>query len=477
MIHPFPTPALSSRRRPSLLVAGLGLALLATSPGQAGTPPKVDIPFTTFTLDNGLKVIFHEDHSVPLVAVNLGYLVGSKDEQEGRTGFAHLFEHLMFMGTARAPRGKFDEWMETEGGWNNAWTSEDRTDYFEVGPSHILPLFLWLEADRLQTLGSQIDTEKLNLQRDVVRNERRQTSEGVPYGAAELRLPELLHPKGHPYHHPVIGSHEDLQAATVADVQQFFSRFYVPRNASLVVAGDFNPKETEILVRRYFGYLPGGALPERPAAAQGRTDPQTFGKAPPPETVTDRVEAPRVIFAWRSPAHFAHGDAELDLLGSILSSGKASELYQSLVYEQQVAQDVYAAQWSAHLESSFVVWATAREGVSVETLEAALKKQLDRVLAEGTTNDAVDRARNGIQMSFLSRLQSVAERASLLNTYQAELGDPGQATRDLARYTEASAASVNATARATLLPERTVILRIVPAPESPTAPAPEGETK
>lgn len=330
---------------PLVLATGVSAAM------AADRGPTIDIPFRQFSLDNGLIVIFHEDHALPLVTVNMSYRVGSKDEPPGRTGFAHLFEHLMFMGTARVPRGMFDGWMEGEGGWNNAWTSEDRTDYYDVGPAHILPLLLWLEADRLADLGKQIDQTKLDLQRDVVRNERRQSTENEPYGITELRLPELVFAPDHPYHHPVIGSHEDLQAASVADVQGFFAKWYVPNNASLVVAGDFDPAAAEALIRQYFSGL---ARAPDPREGVTRAFEPTVAAVTTPETVKDRVDQPRVIFAWQTPAHFTPGDAELAVLGSILSAGKASRLYQTLVYDQKVAQDVYAAQENGVLASRFV---------------------------------------------------------------------------------------------------------------------------
>jgi predicted Zn-dependent peptidase len=420
--------------------------------------PNVDIPIETYTLDNGLVVILHEDHRVPLVTVNLNYDVGSSDERPGRTGFAHLFEHLMFMGTERVPRGKFDAWMEAEGAWNNAWTSEDRTDYFDVGPTHALPLLLWLEADRMQALGGQIDLEKLNLQRDVVRNERRQTSENEPYGITELKLPEIVYPDSHPYHHPVIGSHEDLQAATVDDVKAFFAQWYVPNNASLVVAGDIDRGEVKQLVEQYFGPLPRAKAPR-----EGR--PAVIPPGPPgraePLTVTDRVDQPRVLFAWQSPAHFAAGDAELDVLSQILAGGNASKLYERLVRELQVAQDVYAGQWSGRRGSQFVVYATAREGTDVDALQKALDAELTKALG-ALTDDEVQRARARAEKAFLLQLQSVQERASLINTYQSMLGDPGYVGRDLERYSTMTLDRVRAAASETLKPERRAVLRIVP---------------
>ena len=208
----------------------------------AATAPAQDVKVEKYQLPNGMTVILHEDHSLPMAAINTWYYVGSKDEPKGRSGFAHLFEHLMFMGTRRVPGGEFDTIMENGGGANNASTSEDRTNYFSFGPSSLLPTLLWLDADRLEDLGKEMTQEKLDKQREVVRNERRQTSEMQPYGRAELKISELMYPPGHPYHNTVIGSHEEIQAATVQDVKDFFARFYVPNNASLVVAGDFDPK-------------------------------------------------------------------------------------------------------------------------------------------------------------------------------------------------------------------------------------------
>src|SRR5579859_7561010 len=324
----------------------------------------LDLPFVETKLSNGLTVIVHEDHLLPQVATNIIYKVGSKDEQSGRTGFAHLFEHLMFMGTKRAPLKAFDEWMESAGGSNNAWTSTDFTDYHEAGPSTLLPLFLWLEADRLAELGREIDQPKLDLQRDVVRNERRQSIENRPYGKVELRLPELLYPESHPYHHPVIGSHADLEAASVRDVRAFFEQHYVPSEAALVVAGDVSSPEVKDIAQRYFGFIPS---PPPAATAVDRVKP------PLPkldkvvrETIEDKVEMTKIVMAFHSPAHFDPGDAELDLLATILSSGKTSRLYKSLVYDKALAQSVEASQESSILSSIFTIEIMVRPGVSAD---------------------------------------------------------------------------------------------------------------
>ena len=431
-------------------------AALVPRAASADPPPKVDIPFTKTALPNGLTIILHEDHTLPLVAVNTIFKVGSHFEEPGRTGFAHLFEHLMFMGTARAPTKMFDAWMEASGGWNNAWTSEDRTDYFDVGPSNTLPLLLWLEADRMSALGKEMTKDKLDAQREVVRNERRQTSENTPYGKAELRLPELLYPDGHPYHHPVIGSHEHLQAATVDDVKTFFSRWYAPNNASLVVAGDFDPAKVKAEIERLYGWLPRAELPREPTAAA------PVLKGAVRETLADEVKLPKVIMAWHSPARYAPGDAELDLLALALVRGKASRLYKALVYDHPLAQEVHAEQRSQDLSSIFVVEAIAQPGVSLDTLEKAIDAELAKVTSAPLSADEVKRAQNQLETGFVSRLESLPGRASLLNQYQMAVGDPGFAEKDLARYEAATPAAIQAMAAKVLDPYARVVLRVVP---------------
>jgi zinc protease len=440
------------------------LLLVGCAPANAKAPTEPTIPHTRFQLDNGLDVVLHVDATVPLVAVNLNYNVGAADEVPGRTGFAHLFEHLMFMGTERVPQGKFDTWMETAGGWNNAWTSEDRTDYYDVGPKELLETLLWMEADRLQALGDSIDQEKLDLQRDVVRNERRQTSENRPYGVVRLTLPGLMYPAGHPYAHPVIGSHEDLQAASVGDVQTFFSTWYAPKNASLVIAGDFEPAQAESWVRAYFGGLtnPGEAATGKRAVAAYERGPAKR------EVVEDRVNRPRVLFLARTAALYTDRDAELDVLATILSKGKASRLQRALVHQRKLATDVYAAQWSGRLESAFVVWATAREGVTVEALEAALATELDALRSEGPLPDEVVRAQAGIAHAFARRMDGVAGRASMMNTYLANKGTPDWLAADRARYDRITPEVLAAAAGEVLDPAHRITLVVVPKSEGET---------
>jgi zinc protease len=461
--------ALSSARALALAFAVLGA-------NASVAHADVQIPFTKTTLPNGMVVILHEDHAVPQVVVNVSYDVGSRFEVARRTGFAHLFEHLMFMGTRRAPTKAFDAWMEAAGGWNNAWTSQDRTDYYDVGPPTATSLLLWLEADRLRDLGPLMTLEKLDAQRDVVRNERRQTSENTPYGKVELRLPELLYPKDHPYHHPVIGSHADLEAATVPDVKEFFATNYDPANASLVVAGDFDPKRAMAEIDRWFGTIPSRGAPKDPGAP-GFTDTKTTLTSIVRETLEDDVELPKVVMAWQSPRHFGPGDAELDLLATALANGKASRLYKALVYEQKVAQTVSAAQESGTLGSRFTVDVIARPGVSLDKLEAAIDKELEKVRRAPLEGEELERAKNQFETSFVMRVESVRERASLLNMYQAEVKDPGFAPKDLERYRRASKDDVRVAAGTYLLPNARVVVRVIPKTKTSGAARPAGDQK
>ncbi len=451
-----------------LPLTALAIGSLASTFAMAATAAdaqNVQIPFTKSQLANGMVVVLSEDHAVPQVVVNVTYGVGSRMERTGRTGFAHLFEHLMFMGTRRAPTKAFDSWMEEAGGRNNAWTAEDRTDYFDIAPSTALPLLLWLEADRMRDLGPLIDQTKLDLQRDVVRNERRQSIENRPYGIEELTLPTLLWPDAHPYHHPVIGSHEDLEAASVADVKQFFATWYDPANASLVVAGDFDPQQAKALIDKNFGTIPSQGKPVDPGAP-GFSDEKTTLTTVVRQTVPDNVELTKITIAWQSPHHFAPGDAELDLLASVLGGGKASRLYKTLVYDQKIAQEVSARQESRTLGSDFVVDALVRPGVDPAKVEKALFDQVAKVREKEVTSEELERARNTYEMEFVDRLQGVEERASLLNMYQAETGDPGYVQHDLERYRHASEKDLLAYAKKVLVPDAVVVLTIVPRKEA-----------
>jgi zinc protease len=459
--------SLPRMRRTALLGAAFSAAAFFTNAAAADT--KLDVPNQKFSLDNGMVVILAEDHALPMVVTNITAKVGSRYEENKRTGFAHLFEHLMFMGTARVPTKMFDAWMEKEGAANNADTSEDRTEYYDWGPAQTLPLLLWLEADRFGALGKEMTLEKLNAQRDVVRNERRQTSENTPYGKVELRLPELLYPVGHPYHHPVIGSHEDLEAATVDDVKKFFATWYVPNNEVLVVAGDFDPGATKQRIVSLFGGLAKVELPPIPAA----TTPKLPGVIR--ETIPDNVALPKTIMAWHSPARFAPGDAEMDLVSVILEHGKASRLYKSLVYDKPIAQEVSADQNSQDLSSYFTIDAIPRKGVTQDQLEAAIDAEITKLVAKEVTPEELARAKNQFETAFVERLQSLARRASLLAAYQRTKGDPNYAEKDLQRYRDVTAASLLSVARATLPLNARVILRVVPKDQPADAGAAKGK--
>ena len=425
--------------------------LLATMPAQA-----IDIPHEQFQLNNGLNVILHEDHSLPQVVVNLWYGVGSKDEEMGRSGFAHLFEHLMFMGTVHLPGSGFDERMEAHGGWNNAWTSEDATDYYEAGPSNLLETFLWMESDRMRDLARAMTQEKLDLQRDVVRNERRQSVEDTPYGVIWEAMSPALYPATHPYGHTVIGTHEDLQAATVDDVVRFFNTWYVPNNASLVIAGDFETEQAKAWVERYFGGLKRVELPVR-------NTPEALDK--PQQAVvetTDNVQIPLTLIAWHTPAALKDGDATFDVLASILGEGRSSRLYEDLVTNSGAALEAGAWQYSQMLGSVFAVTGKPTEGTALEDLEEALQAHIERIANDGPTTAELDRVRNQLEASFVGDLEGLQARASALNRYHYLSGTPDFVNQDLARYSTVSADDVKAAA-AKLTRDRRCILRVRPA--------------
>lgn len=391
----------------------------------------LQVPVERYVLPNGLVVILHQDHRLPNVVVDVLFRVGSKDERPGRTGFAHLFEHLMFMGTRNVPNGSFDSIMEAAGGANNASTNEDFTNYFEAGPSHLLETFLWLEADRLSSLPDDMTKHKVDLQRDVVKNERRQSYENRPYGKVDLVLPEHLYPASHPYHHPVIGSHADLTAAGVADVKAFFRQFYVPANASLVIHGDFAPAEARRLVDKYFAWMPRAPVPPHAAPKPAML--------PRPDRLAleDAVQLPRVVLAWHSPAGFADGDAEAELLAALLGGGKSSRLYQSLVYQRKLAESVEVEQQSLRYAGQLVVTATAQSGHAAAELEAAIAEELARLDRSPPTADELGRARSFVQTRLLRELESPVMLAEQLNIFELCFADPTQLEkRYIARFDE-----------------------------------------
>ncbi len=450
-------------RRAAALLSAAALALLAgpaqaapaTAPRAAQAPAGVaPLPLETFALPNGLAVTLAPDHRVPQVVIDTWFGVGSKDEAPGRTGFAHLFEHLMFMGTARVPGNQFDLLMEQGGGANNASTSEDRTNYFSAGPASLLPTLLWLDADRLEGLGAAMTQEKLDLQRSVVRNERRQSVENRPYAVAELIIPEAMYPAGHPYHHSVIGSHEDLEAATLADVVAFFDAHYVPANASLVVAGDFDPKVVRPLVEALFG-----AVPTRPRASAA---------APPPAALTgevrrvvvDRVELPRLELLWHAPRAYAPGTAELDLLARVLADGASSRLVRRLVHELRLAESVEAGLEEGELGSRFRVQVTGVPSADLDEVKREVRLVLADLATRGPSAAELGRARARQEVEIRTAREDLQRRADKLNEYRAYLGTPDGFAADLARFAAATPASVRAQAAA--LGDGHLDLRILP---------------
>lgn len=432
----------------SLLLLPLAAGLAAAQ----GTPLRV--PVTVDTLPNGLTLIVHEDHSVPNVTTNVWYHVGSGDEKPGRTGFAHLFEHLMFMGSENAPYPQFDRLLESAGAANNGSTTEDRTNYYESGPSNSLPLMLWLEADRMGWMLPTMDAEKVDLQRDVVKNERRQSYENRPYGMAGDILPPALYPKDHPYSWPVIGSMADLSAASLEDVRDFFRRYYAPNNATIVVAGAVNTDSVRQLVHTYFADIPRGPAIDRPT-------PAPFTVRDTAIVAEDRVQLPRLYLAWHTVNSSHDDDAPLDLLDYLLSGARNSRLTNSLVYEQEIARDVSAFSDTKRLDGDFSIVATARPGFALDTLKSAIDRELARLAERGPTARELEQAKNAAEAAFLNRLEFVSAKADQLNAYYYFTGVPDGFQRDLDRLRAVTAEDIKRVVSTYLRGPR-VMLSIVP---------------
>ena len=444
------------------LIASLACAASAqkAKPANESKVPLPQIKYEKIKLKNGLDVILYEDHRLPLVAVNLWYHVGPANERPGLTGFAHLFEHMMFQGSQHVgPKAHF-RYLEGAGASDiNGTTEPDRTNYFETLPSNQLELALWLESDRMGYLLETLDREKLANQRDVVRNERRQGVENEPYGLVEEQLYHQLFPKNHPYYADVIGSHEDIEAARLNDVRQFFRQYYTPNNASLAITGDIDPAKTKALVEKYFGTIPVGPPVPKITAV---TPPITSERR---SVVSDQVELPRVYMGWITPPIYKPGDAEADLLAQLLGGGKSSRLYKTLVYEKQIAQDVQVDNQSQLLGSIFEIQATAKPGVKPEDLERAIHDELAKLRSEGPTQAELERARNVIEtrvIQALERLGGFGGVADRLNRYNHYLNDPGYLAKDIARYNNATVADLKRVANAALLPNASVVVYGLP---------------
>jgi zinc protease len=422
------------------------LLALAVASSSLGRAPAVSIPFEKYTLEgNGLEVILSKDPSLPVVAVNLWYHAGPINESPKRTGFAHLFEHLMFQGSAHVGDDKHFELLDSSGASQiNGTTDFDRTNYFETVPKNQLALALWLESDRMGFLRQALTQEKLDNQREVVMNERRQSVDNRPYGPSEEKLVQLLFPPEHPYYGNVIGSMDDLTAANIDDVKAFYDRYYAPANATLAIVGDIDVAETKRLVDKYFG-----TLPRRPA-------PPPMPVKTPPVTrerravVKEPVQLPRVAMGWLSPPAYAPGDADADVLAFILGAGKSSRMYQRLVYELELAQNIDVSQESQALASMFVVSITGRPGADVKKLEAETQKVLDGIKKDPPTAREVERAKNMLLTSIVGGLQNVGGfggKADTLNRYNQYVGDPGHLPRDIGRYDTVTPETVQALAQ------------------------------
>ena len=390
----------------------------------------VSISFQKFTLPNGLEVIVHEDHSLPVAAVNVWYHVGSKDEEAGRTGFAHLFEHVMFEGSQHHNRSYFDP-LQKVGANLNGSTTPDRTNYWETVPSNYLELALWLESDRMGFLLEALDQKRFDVQRDVVKNERRQSYENRPYGMAHMLLQPAVFPAPHPYSWTTIGDPEDLDAATVDDIKAFFRRFYTPSNASLAIAGDVDTDGVRRLVERYFGDLPPG----EPINRVGRMDSDLRGQVS--LTMRDKVQLPRLYLVWPTGPLFDSEQAPLDVVSVVLGDGKSSRLYRSLVYDKQIARDVGIYHHAQAIAGELHVQATASPGHGVDELEEVILEELDRIGREPIAESELERAKTRIEVYHtrqLERLGGFGGRADQLNYYNVFAGDPGVINTDVARY-------------------------------------------
>ncbi len=434
----------------------LWVTLAATLPVLSGIlSAQPEVQFDRYTLDNGLTVILHEDHSAPLASIMMMYHVGSKNETKGRTGFAHLFEHVMFQGSEHVKKEEHFKLLQQVGANVNGSTNQDRTNYFETLPSNGLELAIYLESDRMGFLLPAINQEKLDNQRDVVKNERRQSYENVPYGLSYETIAKALYPESHPYSWPVIGSMADLSAASLADVKGFFATYYAPNNACVVIAGDINPAEVKTWVQKYFGPIPRGKAFDRP-------QPQEITLAEDKRLVLeDRVQLPRLYLTWPSARSYTRTDALRDVMTDILSAGKNSRLYKSLVYEKQIAQTVSASQDGSEIAGMLSITVTAKPGRHLTEIEAAVQQVIDDMIKNGVTEKEVQTSLNQKEAQLVNRRATVFGKTSALATYYTLTGDPQNINRELERFKGITPAEVLADARQAFAAHK-VVLSIVP---------------
>jgi zinc protease len=426
-----------------------------------------NVKLEEFTLANGLRVVLNEDHSAPLVAVNVWYHVGSKNEKPGRTGFAHLFEHMLFSGSEHVGNNEHFRYVQSVGGILNGSTNFDRTNYFETVPSNYLPMALWLESDRMGFFVSALDQARLDIQKNVVKEERRQRYDNVPYGTWIENLLTLAFSKDVPYNWPTIGSMADLTAAQLDDVKEFFRQYYSPNNATLVLTGDFNPAEARALVEKYFGNIPRGPAVTRPAIQLAPLGGEKRN------TVEWAVQLPRVYRMYHIPKFGEREWLAADLLTNALVGDKAARLERALVVEKQIAQDVVAFAWPAESVGMVVIWVTAKPGVTTDRLEAELDAELARIAASGLTADELKRAKARAEAGIAQQLSEFATRADLINTVTTFFGDPKLVNQLIPRYMDLGIADLQGVASKYLVKDNRVTVTFVPKPR-PAAPAAGG---
>ncbi len=423
-----------------------GAAALAQTKGDKLPPIKVK----QYQLKNGLRVVLHEDRSTPIVAVNTWYHVGAKNEEIGRTGFAHLFEHMMFQGSKNYNADYFTPLQEA-GGSVNGTTNQDRTWYFETVPSNFLELAIMLEADRLGGLLEAMTQEKLDNQRDVVKNERRQRVDNQPYGTAFEKIGEIMYPKGHPYNWTTIGSLEDLQAATLEDVKAFFRKYYVPNNTVLVLSGDFDEKQARGWIEKYFGPIAKGEAINRPNNPMPKLEKEIR------TTVEDAVPLPRRYMVWHGVPQYNADEAALDMLGYVLSTGRSSRLQSNLVYDKEIAQQVGAFNSTNEIGGLFQIQTTARPGKSLDDIEKEINAEIERIKKEPPTADEMTRAKNSIESQTIFGLQTALGKGSQLATYTGYLNRPQYFQADLDRYARVTPADIQRVANTYLTTNRLVM--------------------
>jgi len=442
------------RRIAAICSLTLAFAARATDP---------EIKFEKYKLPNGLTVILSEDHRLPQVAVDIWYHVGAANQTPGRSGFAHLFEHMMFSGSKHVQPSPWQVLESVGASGVNGTTDFDRTNYFEVVPSNQLAAALWIESDRMGYLLDTLDEQKLRTQRDVVSNEKRQSYENRPYGTAGLRVCDLLFPKPHPYYECVIGDIADIQAASLADIRQFFRTWYGPQDASLAIVGDFDPKVAKELVDKYFGAIPRAADMKRSEVPQ-----PPIGRMVK-ETLEDKLaEMPRLILVWKGVRHYTDEEPSGDVLADVLGAGRTSRLYKALVFERQLASGVNAGNASYGLGGWFQITVTAARGHTIEEIRPVVDQIVVDLQRQGPTLAEVERAKRNIianQLRTVERIGGFGGKADLLNHYETFLGDPGYLPRDLARYRAVTPRSAQDFARKYLFPSEHVELDVIPAPK------------